>query len=287
MMKAPNFKFQVFEAKELIPTLSREMRDILLRLYLWQESTSLESYPFTVESFSLDQGGQGEFKVHGELPVNFQESTSFCYLPLKKGHFFSKVVDIKKIEKDDWVIVLDLKIFMLESREQERLITVPHHQVYIYLKVPKDELHQNTNVISMRAAKLPKEEMKEFQIKHLGESELIGFRVVDLSKNGFSFLAVESDHEKMNFIFSKNLSLTLMFNGTSFFLQMAKIIYSHPYVNPKVKKVPMFKVGVEYGPNEKLQAELEKFLDNQRYDPFECHAFENFILGKNEEFQIE
>jgi len=183
--------------------------------------------------------------------------------------------------------VLELKMFMLESREQERLITVPHHQVYIYLKVPKDEPHEGGNVIPLRSAKLPKDEMKEFQIKHLGESELIGFRVVDLSKNGFSFLAVESDHEKMNLIFLKDLSLTLMFNGASFFLKMAKIVYSHPYVNPKAKKVPMFKVGVEYSPNEKLHAELEKFLDNQSYDPFECHAFENFILGKNEEFQIE
>jgi hypothetical protein len=287
MKKAPNFKFQVFEAKELISSLSREMKLGLTYLYIWHESSPLDSFAMTLEAFSVDQDGQGEFKVRGNLNSEVK-SQLFFYLPLKKGHFFCKILSIDEIDLEYWLIKLDLNLYMLESRNHERLITVPHHQVYIYLKLPVvDENPIASNVISLRSVKAPREELKEYQRKHLGDSELMGFRVVDLSRNGFSFLAARSEHETLTKVFEESLNLTMMFNGTSYFLKMAKIAYTHPYVNSKAKSIPMYKLGVEYEPDDKLSAELKKFLDNKSYDPYECHAFENFILGKNEEFQID
>lgn len=286
MKKAPKLKFQVFQARELVSSLSREMSNGLSRVYLWHESSPLDSFPLALELFSVDQDGQGEFKVRGEIE-SLDDSKFFCYLPIKKGHFFSKITKISKIEDDLWTIQLDQNLYMLEGRDHERLVTIPHHQVYIYLKIPTDEQERMSNVISLRVPRAPTGELKEYQRKHLGDSELMGFRVVDLSRNGFSFLAAQTEHEKLESVFRENLNLTLMFNGSSYFLKKAQIAYSHPFVNSKIKSIPMFKLGVEYEPEERLEIELKKYLDNKSYDPYECHAFENFILGKNEDFQIE
>lgn len=168
------------------------------------------------------------------------------------------------------IIKLGEEVYKSEKRANERLLTFPHHQVYAYFKIYSDE--NNSNIISLNKFNeapsgainnFVSERMKSIVSEDEGISELMGFRILDISSNGLSFCA--NNRETGYFVGledESNVEFTLMFEERPYTLECADIVYIVDYVNLRASKIPMKKIGVHFKENEDLKNNLLKFMDD-------------------------
>ncbi|WP_127718362.1 hypothetical protein [Halobacteriovorax sp. HLS] len=179
---------------------------------------------------------------------------------------------------------LDETVFKSEKRLSERLLTFPHHQVYSYFKVFSEK--EQSNIISLNKVKNEKEEVLEsFATQRMKEilnddavSDLMGFRIMDLSSTGLSFLA--NNRETSYFAsFSENSSIefTLMFNGVAYTLNCAEIIYIVDFVNSRASRVPMKKIGIQFNENENLKEQIMGLINEKGALREVDKSFETFL----------
>ncbi|PIK14120.1 hypothetical protein [Halobacteriovorax sp. JY17] len=178
--------------------------------------------------------------------------------------------DLISDENGRVLINLGEDVFKSEKRSNERLLTFPHHQVYAYFKVFSDE--NSSNIISLnRFNEAPSgaldsfvsERMKSIVNDHDGISELMGFRILDISSNGLSFCA--NNRETGYFVGLEDdgdVEFTLMFEEKPYSLRCAEIVYIVDYVNARASKIPMKKIGVHFNENEELKNHLLNFMDS-------------------------
>ena len=183
--------------------------------------------------------------------------------------FFAKG-DLVSDENGKVIISLGDEVFKSEKRSNERLLTFPHHQVYAYFKVYSDE--NSSNIISLnRFNEAPSgaldtfvsERMKNIVSDDDGVSELMGFRILDISSNGLSFCA--NNRETGYFVGLEDegeVEFTLMFEEKPYSLKCAEIVYIVDYVNTRASKVPMKKIGLHFKENENLKNNLSSFMDS-------------------------
>ena len=204
----------------------------------------------------------------------------FIYFHLKKSRFFSKgkVEEIKEGESLEVTIEKDL--YKLDQRKSKRLLTFPGHRVYAYIKLqvgidggvislnrPKDHLHnffknfQKQVLESQFSNSTPLE--KDFL------EDYIGFRVLDLSNSGLSFLLnqIEADYFKK---LKSDFKMLLNFSGRKESLEECRLSYLVPYVDPKLGNLSLFKLGLHF-------KEIEGLIDNPLEDDEEGgSAIRNF-----------
>ena len=89
--------------------------------------------------------------------------------------------------------------------------------------------------------------------------DYIGFRVLDLSNSGLSFLLnqIEADYFKK---LKSDFKMLLNFSGRKESLEECKLSYLVPYVDPKLGNLSLFKLGLHF-------KEIEGLIDN----PLEGH----------------
>tara|TARA_B100000029_G_scaffold313039_1_gene305510 strand:+ start:233 stop:1111 length:879 start_codon:yes stop_codon:yes gene_type:complete len=243
-----------------------------------------KTFDFVLDS--VHEGGEdGPIKVSLSLKNlafdnDWKGEEVFIYFHLKKSRFFSKgkVEEIKEGESLEVTIEKDL--YKLDQRKSKRLLTFPSHRVYAYIKLqvgndggvislnrPKDHLHnffknfQKQVLESQFSNSTPLE--KDFL------EDYIGFRVLDLSNSGLSFLLnqIEADYFKK---LKSDFKMLLNFSGRKESLEECKLSYLVPYVDPKLGNLSLFKLGLHF-------KEIEGLIDNPLEDDEEGgSAIRNF-----------
>jgi hypothetical protein len=243
-----------------------------------------KTFDFVLESVHED-GEDGPIKISLSLKnVEFENDWKgeevFIYFNLKKSRFFSKgkVEEIKEGESLQITIAKDL--YKLDQRKSKRLLTFPNYRVYAYIKLqvgnegavislnrPKDHLHnffknfQKQVLESQFSNSTPLE--KDFL------EDYIGFRVLDLSNSGLSFLLnqIEADYFKK---LKRDFKMLLNFSGRKESLEECRLSYLVPYVDPKLGNLSLFKLGLHF-------KEIEGLIDSPLEDDKESgSAIRNF-----------
>lgn len=192
--------------------------------------------------------------------------------------------EISSCDDQEITIELGQEVFKSEKRNNERLLTFPHHQVNAYFKVYSDS--DSSNIISLNRVKNEKEEVLEsFATERMKEvlsndavTDLMGFRILDLSSTGLSFFANNRETSYFaSFEEGENVQFTLMFESNAFTLNCAEIIYIVDYVNSRASKIPMKKIGIQFNEDEKLQKQIDNFINEKGALREVDKSFESFL----------
>ncbi|MCK5073342.1 MAG: hypothetical protein KAQ98_07960 [Bacteriovoracaceae bacterium] len=177
------------------------------------------------------------------------------HMKIKNVNFFSSGILTQK-ENDEYVIQKLENVYRFEKRKNDRLLSFPHRKIYIYFNMVAE--NDDGNVISLNRLTGNKDEVFEefakvvYGDKFIGNdgTPMTGFRILDISEDGASFLA--NDREKDYFTGNSSFSnIRLDFNGRIFSFASVKVKNVVDYIDPRSINVPMYKVGVTFGGQEK------------------------------------
>ncbi len=180
------------------------------------------------------------------------------------------------------VMRLSESFYRTEKRDNERLLTFPHHQVYAYFKVLNDKDESNVIELKREEDKLyidykikQKKELKERLKKKISDVEdLIGFRALDISRSGIAFM-INNDESKF-FKDSIKYSFYILFDGDIFVVKGASLVYKVDYVGgPEGKK--RFKIGLNFNPVENLTKHIVDLLRESSGAGSIQREFEDFV----------
>lgn len=284
MSDGQRVKFQSIEIEEFQKKLRLSLnKPGEVFVYIWNEAKPDEARKLELIS-STPEGILALKKSNSNQEKLNLETKNYLYLGMNGVHYFTEGMNL--LAQDD-KLVLDIKklskIYSMEQRDQERLLTIPHHQVYLYLKTETE--NTPNNVLALPHFKTDLKKFVEFE-RQLSKSstsdELVGFRVLDLTINGLSLIANKEELEIFKAFQKKPTNGTLMFNDSSFYLTKIEYVHSISYVNPRARLIPMFKVGLSVDMAQELKTKIASFLDFSQATISKCYEFENFILGRSD-----
>jgi hypothetical protein len=188
-------------------------------------------------------------------------------------HYFSNcTVTADNANGGNWLVVGD-SIYKSEKRQNERLLAYPHFQFYAYFRV--SDTDDTSNVISLNKHKEPNAKVfKQFNrmrseelldLEGEGPDELAGFRIMDVSGNGLSFLSNEKEMDYFEHCQAdkdNRLNFILLLGEKTFSIEQGRVVYIVDYVNPRADKVATYKIGFTFNANTDLAANVESLLLN-------------------------
>ncbi len=178
-------------------------------------------------------------------------------------------------------ILCNLELYKSERRKNFRLLTFPHHTVYINLKIGKDII-ETSNVLSFRGTSAGQTGIFKNFLNMLEEEEpkfdttqYLRFRVLDISVTGLAFQFGKIEEELFKSLSDTFTTSILEFNGKMITIPELKILY-HQKSTALDKKTPITKAGVAF---ENIDTNLDEDLAhiiNQSLRSVESE-FEGFI----------
>lgn len=220
------------------------------------------------------------------LPVSLK-STEICLnFSIKEVEYFIKA---KVLLQSDSENTLDLEIsepaYRVEKRLQERIMTYPQYQCFLYVTHFVDQSNQNV----IQFAKKESKEDKIFKLITTQNDvsldsdggEIFGLRIEDLNADGLSGVCSLREFEEILYQFKeRTINATLMFEQESFNLQDLKMVYNIDYISPLFNSLKMKKVGFSFKHSARLKRTLEDITGvSLEMDDYRSE-FEEFI--KNE-----
>lgn len=192
---------------------------------------------------------------------------------VKGVDYFTKGVVVAS-EDGQFQLALSENVFKLEKRTSERLLAFPHHQIYAYFKFATKDAAE-ANVVSLTRFKEENKKIYEkFQslksksevanieeLKDFNPDDLVGFRALDLSLNGISFLA--NQNEATFFADKKKeVDFVILVDGKAYRLNRAKVVYKVDFLNPRAGSVSMFKIGLQFDDNQAFKSDLKGMIES-------------------------
>lgn len=185
--------------------------------------------------------------------------------------------NLSAIDKDGYKLDCNGDLFKRERRESYRLLTYPHHNVYVQIPVTPEELKKST-VIDLKTGMSQTGLFNNF-LKIVGDqsqaemkSGFMRFRVLDVSVTGLAFQI--TDLEKTYITDGKMVSpIFLVFNGEEIEIPRGEIRYIIPLLQKNGKA---FKVGMKFKDmTTNLDEDLGRLI-NEALRDFDSE-FEDFI----------
>lgn len=220
------------------------------------------------------------FSESKEIDDSFINKDIFLTFTLNETDYFSEgTVSLDEVH-GHLIINLQEDFYRSEKRNNERLLTYPHHQVYVYFKVRTEKNESNIIELKREEDKLyidykqkKKQELKEKLKEKISDIEdLLGFRVLDISKSGVAFLVGE---EEQKFFSGKGkYSFYILFDGDIFVVKGANLVYKVDYIGGQGSH---YKVGLNFGPVEKLTNYVDAILKEGIQSDSVKKEFEEFI----------
>lgn len=258
--------------KEVIKVWEKGHDSFLYRVKDYTALKTPDSADFFLTLFS--EGEESDLALIGK--------SVYFNFTLNDSDYFSE----GKISHDDahntLVIRLVDNFYRTEKRDNERLLTFPHHQVYAYFKVLNEKNESNVIELKREEDKLyidyknkQKKELKERLKKKISDVEdLIGFRALDISHSGIAFI-INGDESKY-FNDNNKYSFYILFDGDIFVVKGASLVYKVDYVGgPQGKK--RFKVGLNFNPVENLSRHIVELLRESSGAGSIQKEFEDFV----------
>lgn len=263
--KASFLKLSIEEMSPKLATLAKQKEVIKVWekgkesfLYRVSDYTSLKT-PDSTESFLtlFSEGEESDQELIGK--------TVLLNFTLTSSDYFTEGVISFDDAHNTLVIKLMDNFYRTEKRDNERLLTFPHHQVYAYFKVLTEKNESNVIELKREEDKLyidyknkQKKELKERLKKKISDVEdLIGFRALDISRSGIAFTV--NEEESRYFKDSIKYSFYILFDGDIFVVKGANLVYKVDYVGGSQGK-KRFKVGLNFNPVENLTKHIVELL---------------------------
>ena len=188
----------------------------------------------------------------------------FSFILRENGYFFRGEI----IEVADGSITLELedRVFRSDRRKEERLLTFPHYNAYVYFRL---EDNNEGNILSFKKTEDGERKHLESFVRDKRllagiEEDLIGFRVLDISLNGLSFLTSLSEAKFFSEGREKNLpeGFVFMIEGENFNLSLEEVLHLTDFINPRGSAIPTKKVAVSFRQDADVSAFLDEKLDD-------------------------
>lgn len=263
--------FVVLDKTEFLSKLKRLCQGAA-NIHLWKRGEKATS---AVAHF-VEEKGSGNLLLHftpkDEMIYSVGQEILFYFIQNSVQYFSSGNL---KRQENGWALEVIGEVFKREKRKNERLLTFPHHQVFVYFNFQKKQ--SPNNVIFLDQGLGSKKRILEKFLKRSDQTDgMTGFRVLDISLNGFSFTI--SKNEKLHFKEGATEAIQLHFNGLIYEISDVKIIHFVDYIDPRFGHVPMQKVGVHMlKPNELLRDKITQMLGEESKRVELSSEFENFF----------
>lgn len=171
--------------------------------------------------------------------------------------------------------------FKSERRTNFRLLTDPHHDVYIHVFLKAETEDELSNVISFNAKTSETGLFKNFlallnsESDEFSEEGFIKIKVLDLSASGAALQLGEMEKELFEKLNSTLGKMFLDFNGKVIEVPGAKIHYINP-LKSKSQKTNVYKAGIEFiDVDTNFDVEISKMLNKVLRDVDK--EFEDFL----------
>lgn len=193
-------------------------------------------------------------------------------------NFFGKG-KIKYLNGKQYVLVVEDKLFKSERRSTFRLLTYPHHQVYIAIHIPDEEVSKS-NVLSLNSKMSQTNLFKNF-LKIINNDEegkyregYFPFRVIDISVTGLAFQIGELEAS----LFPEGRlveEIFIDFNGEEIEIPKVKVVYNvsvlHSNTQQRTKKIGLHFLDIDTNLDLRLGAIINGALRDVESE------FEDFI----------
>lgn len=185
--------------------------------------------------------------------------------------------ELKEINAKRFRLECSDDLFKSERRENFRLLTYPHHMVYLQFPQEEEEVQSENKVVSFQTGQSQTGLFKNF-LNLVGSDEDSGvlegyvrYRVLDISVTGLAFMISELEKEtleKQNEIGPIKIDFTEEIE-----IPMAEIRYIIPMLNKNIKS---YKVGIQFKDVDLNTDQLLGRLINDTMRDFETE-FEDFL----------
>jgi hypothetical protein len=222
---------------------------------------------------------KSELKVIGKYPANLVGTTLLLTFEINGLHFFGKC---KLHAKSETLIIMDCKfdLFKSERRLNFRLLTYPHHEVYMAIDVGAKKL-ESSNVVGINIGMSQTTLFKNF-LNIIGDKEkqidpdgYLRFRVMDISVTGLALQFGQIESEFFDGVEQCFENSFIDFNGHLISIPKSKFLYMNE-TRAADKKTKLMKAGVQFlEVDTNLDEELANII-NQTLRSMESE-FEDFI----------
>ena len=285
-MESSSSNFVELSWSELTETLE-ELVQHQSEVKLWQKDVSPDLCKIVNGHLEEEDEKTQQLRLsHEKIDSSWKDREFFIQFAWSGIEYFSKGKVIEVLGNHECWFEMNPHVFRVEKRENERVSTFPSLQVYAYFKLAEDQGPSNVvflnkhieedHSIFKKFEKLTKKEILEAQdsMESDKNDQIIGFRVLDISSNGVSFLVNEEESEL--FAQQSQYEFTLLLEGEVFYISNAKIVYNVDYVNPRAGNASMYKVGLNFELNQKLGEKVQQLIKDRDEDDKVLKDFENF-----------
>ncbi len=263
--------FVVLDKTEFLSKLKRLCQGAT-SLHVWKRGEK----NFFVVPHLVEEKGAGNVLLHftpkQELTFGVGQELLFYFIQ-NSVQYFSSGNLVKR--ETGWGLEITGEAFKREKRKNERLLTFPHHQVFVYFDFKKNQSPANVVFLDQGLGK-KKSILEKFLKQNTSVEGFTGFRILDVSQSGFSFTV--SKNEKQHLNEGITYPVQLHFDGLIFEIAEIKVVHSVDYIDPRFGHVPMFKVGAQMlKTNELLSNKIAAMLGEESKRVELSSEFENFF----------
>jgi len=242
---------------------------------------------------------EGHLISHQYSPNNLRVVLKFDFLPVQMTDFeiclnFSLneveyFIKAKVLLQNEDEKVLELIIqepaYRVEKRLQERILTYPRYQCFLYIRYEKYSPEENVLFLNKKDTQenafFKKLSMKNSIQTENDDEEVYGLRIEDINADGLAGISSVTEYEEILKSFKdKTFSAVLMFETKSFTLAEIKMVYAMDYISPYFNNIKMKKLGFSFKHSASLKRELEDLTGTVLELTDYRNEFEEFI--KNE-----
>lgn len=242
---------------------------------------------------------EGHLISHQYSPNNLRVVLKFDFLPVQMTDFeiclnFSLneveyFIKAKVLLQNEDEKVLELIIqepaYRVEKRLQERILTYPRYQCFLYIRYEKYSPEENVLFLNKKDTQenafFKKLSTKNSIQTENDDEEVYGLRIEDINADGLAGISSVTEYEEILKSFKdKTFSAVLMFETKSFTLAEIKMVYAMDYISPYFNNIKMKKLGFSFKHSASLKRELEDLTGTVLELTDYRNEFEEFI--KNE-----
>lgn len=267
--------FKPLNDTEKLSKLSQFARLVQANVVVWEKGKD-EKISLNAETFSRVRS---ELKITGKYPLELIGKELLLTFEINGLHFFGKC-KLHKRGGQTTVLSCSYEIFKSERRLNFRLLTYPHHEVYMGINIGTDKVEQS-NVLGLNIGMSQTSLFKNFlniigdKKENIDPEGFLRFRIMDISVTGLAlqFGAIEAGLFKDTEQIYENSFID--FNGELISIPKSKILYMNE-ATAADKKTKIIKAGIQFLEVDTNLDETLALIINQTLRNVESE-FEDFI----------
>lgn len=221
-----NVFFKALNESEKLSKLAQLPKSSKPDIVIWKKGES-KKHKLKVSDFIRSKA---EIKFTQDCPKEFLDSLVLFSFDLNGLSLFGRGKIIQRLDNQYWLVCKE-ELFKSERRKNFRLLTYPHHKVYINFKIGKEKI-KSSNVLSIKGGTGGQTalftnflDMLEDKEPTFDASEYLRFRVIDISVTGlaFQFGKIEAEFfQDLEFVFENSI---IEFNDKILTIPEIQVLY--------------------------------------------------------------